>query len=384
MNNIEKLLRQREEIYILNNGITKPKQIYSELLQKGYGISKRQLRRDLKEIGKTIPDAQRNSNIQKIVRSNEKPIIRINQLLKETENISDLETRIKLQNDLQKTLILANKQQFAVYDRLSIIPTREEMLEFKKDKELLNKFKLVEADILNICIPEMHTNPKLKEVMYTMLDNNRLYKKFGDRDEKGNLRTPSEMETFKHTYDMNKLNFLKERFVEINKKYKPIMVLLENLIISVRLYQINYVKSDIWNSAYTLLKKVIEEDYEIVKSELDLSSTISASDRETLFKFFIPEESKELIYKIIDVGLIEFLLSPFDSDISSLEETLAKTDEELIEEDRLDYEQYPDDKEYEPINIEEYRKSRLEELNSAKQTKDYLEQLRTEEDKEEE
>ncbi|MCK9544969.1 MAG: hypothetical protein M0R03_23380, partial [Novosphingobium sp.] len=124
MNNIEKLLRQREEIYIINNGITKPKQIFFELLQKGYEISKRQLRRDLKEIGKVIPDAQRNSNIQKIIRSNEKPIIKLNQLLKETENISDLEARIKLQNDLQKTLILANKQQLTVYDRLSIIPSR--------------------------------------------------------------------------------------------------------------------------------------------------------------------------------------------------------------------------------------------------------------------
>jgi hypothetical protein len=34
MNNIEKLLRQREEMYIINNGVTKPKQIFSELLQK--------------------------------------------------------------------------------------------------------------------------------------------------------------------------------------------------------------------------------------------------------------------------------------------------------------------------------------------------------------
>ncbi len=379
MNNIEKLLRQRDEIEIINNGITKPKAIYFKLLDKGHGISKRQLRRDLKEIGKVIPDAQRNSNMQKIIRFNEKPIIKLNQLLKETENIQDIETRIKLQNDLQKTIILANKQQLVVFDRLSIIPTREEIVNFRKDKELLNKFKLIDADILNLCTPEIETNPKFRDVMYTMLDDNRLYKKFGDRDEKGNLRTPSEMETFKHTYNMNKLNFLKEQFVEINKKYKPIMVLLENLIISVRLYQIDYVKSDTWNKMYVVLKKIIEEDYKTVKDELDLSSTISANDRETLFKFFIPEESKELIYKIIDMGLIEFLLSPFDSDISSLEETLAKTDEELIEEDRLDYEQYPGDEDYEPINIEEYRKSRLEELNSARQTKEYLEQLRDKE-----
>lgn len=383
MNNIEKLLRQREEIYILNNGITKPKQIYSELLQKGYGISKRQLRRDLKEIGKTIPDAQRNSNIQKIVRSNEKPIIRINQLLKETENISDLETRIKLQNDLQKTLILANKQQFAVYDRLSIIPTREEMLEFKKDKELLNKFKLVEADILNICIPEMHTNPKFKDMMYIMLDNNKLHRKFGDKDEKGNLRVPSEMETFKYTYDMNKINFLKERFLEIYNKYKLINELLDWIILSVRLYEIDVIKREMWGKVRSTIKRLIEDDYKTVKEELEFSLTISSNHRDTFSKFILPEESKERIYKIIDMGLIEFLLSPFNSDIAYLETELAKTDDELIEEDKSDQEKYPDN-EYEPINIEEYRKSTLEELNSAKQTKEYLEQLRTEEDKEEE
>jgi hypothetical protein len=383
MNNIEKLLRQREEIYIINNGITKPKQIYYELLQKGHGISKRQLRRDLKEIGKTIPDAQRNSNIQKLIRSNEKPIIKINQLLKETESIENIETRIRLQNDLHKTLILANKQQFVVLDRLSIIPSKEEMLEYKKDKDLLNKFKLVEADILNVCIPEMHTNPKFKDVMYTMLNNNKLHRKFGDKDEKGNLRVPSEMETFKHTYDMNKFNFLKERFLEIYNKYKLINELLDWIILSVRLYQIDIVKREMWSKARSTLKRLIEDDYKTVKDELEFSSTISANEREIFAKFILPEESKERIYKIMDMGLIEFLLSTFDSDIAYLETELAKSDKELIEEDKNDQEQYPDD-EYEPINIEEYRKSRLEELNSAKQTKEYLEQLRDEEDKEEE
>lgn len=372
MNNIEKLLRQRDEIEIINNGITKPKAIYFKLLDKGHGISKRQLRRDLKEIGKVIPDAQRNSNMQKIIRFNEKPIIKLNQLLKETENIQDIETRIKLQNDLQKTIILANKQQLVVFDRLSIIPTREEIVNFRKDKELLNKFKLAQIDILNLTNSEMELNKNFKQEMYKMIGDNKLYKKLENRDGKNNILKPSEMDNYEYSLEMNTMNIHKDHLLHIRKKYDAIDSLLDQIILSVRTYQINEVNNPVWDKSLLLLKDLFENKFAEVKAEIDFEHTIPYKYKLQLSNHFVSEESKKRINRIIDEGFIDFLLKPLYEDIEYYQRELAKSDEELIAE----YEEDKDDEDYESVNVDEFRRDYAEMLRCAIEIRNHLEQIK--------
>jgi len=283
---------------------------------------------------------------------NDAPISEIKNLIIESKSIENGEKRIALQNDLFKTLILGNKQQLVVYDRFSLVPTKEEIQEAKNDCKLLQKFKLNYVEGANFSISAKQFN---KNVLYERVDNMKLYKKIKSRDSKNNILNPLDYDNLLYTSDMNAMMLEKNELIRVYKKYMTLDNLVSELYLAVLTCPIDLIKK---HPAFTetnglrLLLKKLTDDYENTKLELEFKISDKAEYKEVFKSYILSEDVKKRIYRLLDKGLINYVIDGIQLNLDGVMEENNRSDDELLFDYSGENDDFFDDK---PFDLAEYR-----------------------------
>ncbi len=382
VNKQEKIIRNEKVLDIISEGKTKPNDILKHLEQDNFKISERQLRRDLKSLSKELIDEEkRKENMLHFINQIESPIENLNMLINDSDYIEEVSERIKVKSNLFKNLIFAHKNKFAVYDRFGLFLEKDEIIQKRKDKELLNKTitPLLEDLKYNLLISGK-TELEVEKEINDFKKEYKLYKYPSHIFVNGVIRPATDNDNIKLTMDMNHIHFIKKEFQRKNLVINNLLELIKSLRYIVIHINMGFLSFDKFKDKILNLEECILKNrfyyYELLENDF-----LTKDDDEVMASYKLKDKDIELFKEVLDKGIIDYFIDFVEKDIKSYREDSKKSIEQIkneLKEDKGFIEDYQLDYPNKKINFREEANEQKKFINKQlKQGEDLILNLKS-------